>query len=87
MLQAPFIEEVDAFLKRHGMSATRFGQLAVNNGHFLRKLGEGSVTVKTCNKAKKFMSQYEQLHPTLHGARSSGIEVGNSPLPDSGDEG
>lgn len=55
------LQEIDAFRARTGMAETRFGRLALNDGHFLRRLrGGGNVTVRTLDRVRAFMAGYEQ---------------------------
>lgn len=54
------IAEIDAFLAEHGMSDSRFGQLALNDRHFVRQLrNDRDVRMKTVEKVKRFMATYQ----------------------------
>jgi hypothetical protein len=45
------LREIDAFREREGMSETRFGRAALNDGHFLRRLREGgNITLRTVER-------------------------------------
>jgi TnpA family transposase len=50
------LREIDAFCEREGMSETRFGRAALNDGHFLRRLREGgNITLRTVERVRAFM--------------------------------
>ena len=56
------LAEIENFLVRHQMSATRFGLETVNDGHLLRRLRDTEVkkprdvTLTTANKLRQFMA-------------------------------
>ncbi len=50
------LSEIEAFLAETGMTATKFGVAAVNDGHLVRNLRKGnSVTLKTADKVRDHM--------------------------------
>lgn len=54
------IAQIDAFLAEHGMSDSRFGQLALNDRHFVRQLrGKRDVRLGTVEKVQRFMATYK----------------------------
>jgi len=54
------LREIDAFLERTGITQTRFGVEAMNNSSFVRQLRKGgSVTLRTVDKVREFMSEWE----------------------------
>jgi hypothetical protein len=58
------IAEVEAFLERHAMSATRFGLASVNDGHFVRELREGKdIKLSTAEKVIGFMAKHDGMPP------------------------
>jgi hypothetical protein len=54
------IAQIDAFLAEHGMSDSRFGQLALNDRHFVRQLRDKrDVRMSTVDKVQQFMAAYQ----------------------------
>jgi len=54
--RAALLCEIDTYRQRAGMAATRFGRLALNDGHFVRRLREGgNVTLRTVERVRAFM--------------------------------
>jgi len=50
------LSEIDTYRQRKGMAETSFGRLALNDGHFLRRLREGgNVTLRTVERVRAFM--------------------------------
>lgn len=50
------LREIDAFRERVGMSETRFGRAALNDGHFLRRLRQGgNITLRTVERVRAFI--------------------------------
>jgi hypothetical protein len=50
------LREIDAFRERTGMTDTRFGRAALNDGHFVRRLREGgNITLRTVERVRAFM--------------------------------
>lgn len=55
------LREIDAFLERTGMTETRFGRAALNDGHFLRRLRQGgNITLRTVERVQAFMRTGQQ---------------------------
>ena len=53
--------EIDAYRQRVGMTETRFGRAALNDGHFLRRLREGgNITLRTVERVRAFMDAGSQ---------------------------
>ena len=58
------LTEIEGFLAESGLSPTKFGLAAVNDGHLLKNLRSGaSVTLKTADKVRAYMSQQRHLAP------------------------
>lgn len=52
------LAEIEAYLARTGETATKFGLAAVRDGHLVSRLRKGeSVTLKTADKVRAYMSQ------------------------------
>ena len=52
------LTDIEAFLAESGVSATKFGLAAVNDGHLIKNLRSGaSVTLKTADKVRAYMAQ------------------------------
>lgn len=52
------LAEIEAFLARSGLTATKFGVAAVNDGHLVANLRKGnSVTLKTVDRVRAYMAQ------------------------------
>jgi hypothetical protein len=54
--------EIEAFRDRTGLNATKFGQLAVNDGNFIRaiRLGGRTPSLATIDRVKQFMKEYKR---------------------------
>lgn len=53
------IREIEKFLRRHGMAATRFGRLATHDPRFVLDLRMGRTPrVETRKKVEHFMNSY-----------------------------
>jgi phosphopantothenoylcysteine decarboxylase/phosphopantothenate--cysteine ligase len=51
------LAEIEAYLRETGVSATKFGLAAVNDGHLVAKLRRGtSVTLKTADRVRSYMA-------------------------------
>ena len=58
------IAQIEAFCRRHDMSETRFGELAMNDKPFVSQLKSGrDLRGSTAQKLKDFMADYEQQKP------------------------
>src|SRR5262245_8643473 len=52
------LAEIEHFLARSGMTATKFGVAAVNDGHLVANLRKGlSVTLKTADRVRAYMQR------------------------------
>lgn len=57
----PITAEIDAFIKRHGISAVTFGRSAMNDPNFVRDLHNGRrVWPETERKVRSFMETYQR---------------------------
>jgi hypothetical protein len=55
------LREIDAFRESIGMTETRFGRAALNDGHFLRRLREGgNITLRTVERVRAFIQRQSQ---------------------------
>lgn len=67
MITAPnqqLLSEVEAFIERHGISASRFGTLAMNNPSFVLRLRQGAnVTSESVVRARTWMAEYAPPKP------------------------
>ena len=60
MKREELIQELDTFLDRHGLADTRFGILAVGDGHLLRRIRDGkTIRRSTVLKIRKWMQRHE----------------------------
>ena len=51
------LAEIEAFLAETGLSPTKFGLAAVNDGHLVANLRKGtSVTLKTADRVRGYMA-------------------------------
>ena len=58
------LTEIEAFLAEFGVSPTKFGLAAVNDGHLIKNLRSGaSVTLKTADKVRAYMAQQRSRGP------------------------
>ena len=63
------LAEIERFLARSGLTSTKFGVAAVNDGHLVANLRKGnSVTLKTADKVRTYM-QREAPIPASRSAR------------------
>ena len=54
------ISDIDAFLKRHRLTATAFGRMSVNDTAFLSRLRAGAdVRTKTIERLHAFMATFD----------------------------
>ncbi len=64
--------DIEAFLAECGVSATKFGLAAVNDGHLIKNLRSGaSVTLKTADKVRAYMAQQRSVAPAVDVAREA----------------
>lgn len=53
------LASIEAFIEKNSMSATAFGELAMNDRHLIRRLRRGgSVTMDTADLLRLFMANY-----------------------------
>ena len=53
------LAEIEAFLEQTGLSPTKFGLAAVNDGHLVANLRKGtSVTLKTADRVRAYMARW-----------------------------
>jgi phosphopantothenoylcysteine decarboxylase/phosphopantothenate--cysteine ligase len=58
------LAEIEAFLAGSGITATKLGIAAVNDGHLVANLRKGSsVTLKTADKVRAYMTSQRRLAP------------------------
>jgi phosphopantothenoylcysteine decarboxylase/phosphopantothenate--cysteine ligase len=66
------LAEIEAFLARSGVTATKFGLAAVNDGHLVKNLRAGSsVTLKTADKVRAYMGRQRQAASVGNVAREA----------------
>lgn len=60
-IREQLIAEIEAFLNKHQMAPSRFGELAVNSKGFVTRLvsGQTSPTLDTVEKVRDFMRDYQ----------------------------
>lgn len=55
-----FLEDVERFLRKQGLSATRFGAMAVGDTKFVRSLRKGRIArEKTIREVRDWMARQE----------------------------
>ncbi len=55
-----FLNEIDAFRQQHGLSEWQFGEMALNDRHFIRQLRTGrDMRLSTFGKVRAFMESYQ----------------------------
>lgn len=53
------IQQIEKFLAEQGISERQFGELAMNDSHFLRQLRTGrDIRMSTVEKVQQFMLSY-----------------------------
>jgi phosphopantothenoylcysteine decarboxylase / phosphopantothenate---cysteine ligase len=58
------LNDIEAFLVEFGVSPTKFGLAAINDGHLVKNLRDGaSVTLKTADKVRLYMAQRRLMSP------------------------
>lgn len=56
---ADLIENIDGFIAKHGLSEWQFGELALNDRHFIRQLRDGrDLRMSTLRRVQDFMADY-----------------------------
>ena len=52
------LSDIEAFLVEFGVSPTKFGLAAINDGHLVKNLrGGASVTLRTADKVRAYMAE------------------------------
>jgi phosphopantothenoylcysteine decarboxylase/phosphopantothenate--cysteine ligase len=70
------LAEIEAFLAGSGLTPTKFGIAAVNDGHLIANLRRGSsVTLKTADKVRAYMNSQRRLAAASLGSREAGRAV------------
>ncbi len=63
------LSAIEDFLKRTGMTPTRFGREALKEPGLMIRLREGSnVTLKTAERLRRFMREYRPPNPSQRAA-------------------
>lgn len=58
------LAQIEAFLNRHRISPTKFGEVAANDRHFVRHLRAGrTVTLRKAQKVHEYMAAADQKAP------------------------
>ena len=53
------LSDIEKFAARHGLSEWQFGEMALNDRHFIRQLREGrDLRMSTVERVKHFMATY-----------------------------
>jgi phosphopantothenoylcysteine decarboxylase/phosphopantothenate--cysteine ligase len=66
------LAEIEAFLAATGVTATKFGIAAVNDGHLVANLRKGSsVTLKTADRVRSYMIAHPRPSPASIASRES----------------
>lgn len=53
------LNQIEAFRAKHGLSDWQFGELAINDKHFVRQLRAGrDVRMSTVKRVQSFMASY-----------------------------
>ena len=61
-MQKRFVETVEAFLDRSGMSPSSFGKEVANNGKLVARLrGGASVSLTTADRILRFIRAYDRV--------------------------
>jgi phosphopantothenoylcysteine decarboxylase/phosphopantothenate--cysteine ligase len=70
------LAEIEAFLGETGVSPTKFGLAAVNDGHLVANLRKGaSVTLKTADRVRGYLVQSRERHGGLHSPMPDGRRI------------
>lgn len=55
------LDEIETFCDKVGLKPTQFGQLAVNDGNFIRAMQRGRTpSLGTIDKVRRFMKTYKR---------------------------
>jgi hypothetical protein len=58
------VSEVEAFMARVGMAESTFGWQAVNDGHLVKRLRRGGVTLAMADRIRQFIDNYGTTRAT-----------------------
>src|SRR5262245_3043908 len=76
-LARALLAEIEAFLAETGLTPTKFGLAAVNDGHLVANLRKGnSVTLKTADRVRAFIDERERAHGASASVRARRTPVG-----------
>jgi hypothetical protein len=68
------LDEIDAFLVKHEMTATTFGLLSSNDGHLIRDMRGGrQITLGRADRIRAFMSAYRPAGRPRRRSKSQGV--------------
>jgi predicted transcriptional regulator len=75
MIRDEFLSTIESFLSAHGMNATLFGRLSMNDSSFVHRIRNGGdVRLSTMEKVQGFMREYKSPAdgaPTEEGVQPS----------------
>ena len=58
------ITQIEAFSTKHGLSEWQFGELVMNDRHFIRQLRTGrDLRMSTVERVKTFLDTYPEAQP------------------------
>ena len=61
MIRDKFLQEIEAFLRKHEMNATQFGRLALNDTNFVHRVrGGADIRLSTVEKVRSFMDKTDK---------------------------
>jgi hypothetical protein len=64
-IREQLLGEIEEFLTRHGMSASRFGRLAANDTALVSRMRAGTaVRIDTADRLRQFMAEYRPPRST-----------------------
>src|SRR5262245_59253205 len=76
-LARALLAEIEAFLAETGLTPTKFGLAAVNDGHLVANLRKGnSVTLKTADRVRAFIDERERAQGASASARARRTPAG-----------
>ena len=61
------LSDIEKFTRRHNLSEWQFGEMAMNDRHFLRQLRDGrDLRMSTVEKVQRFMTSYRPDQKVKH---------------------
>jgi hypothetical protein len=64
MTREALLQDIEGFLDRVGMTATKFGKLSVNDPTLVHRMRKGAdVRMETAEKLRKFMAEHQSPRP------------------------